>query len=194
MNVAPQLVKLAPKLEPVFKDYLQARTVKERHEAAIYVLLQFPDMSPYLGSIIPTYETSEDLDYYFDTSWWCVPYETDFNDKGVEIPKVIPKPSFLTTLQSETARREYRALVDIGDGKSYLGRQVLAWAKASPSDPRLPEALFIAARANLAYKNGCDGWEHDETFKQQAEKLLKRRYASSPWTAKLRESEKENQQ
>jgi len=102
---------------------------------------------------------------------------------------VIPKPSFLTPAQSEAARREYRALVEIGDGKSYLGEQVIAWAKAAPSDPKIPEALFIAAKANQAWKNGCAGWENDEALQQEAEKLLKERYPSSPWTAKLRESE-----
>lgn len=189
-KIAPQLVKFEPKIEPVFRDYLQARTPKERHEAALWVLLKFPGLSPYLDSIIPTFTTSEDLEYYFDTSWWCRPSETEYNDQGVATPKVIPKPSFLTPAQSEAARREYRALVDIGGGKPYLGKQVIAWAKASPSDHKIPEALFIAVKANRAWKNGCAGWEHDEALQQEAEKLLKQRYPFSPWTAKLIESEK----
>lgn len=166
-KVAPQVVKVAPKIEPVFREYLEARTPKARHEAALYVLLKFPDMSPYLASIIPTFSTSEDLEYFFDTSWWCAPSETEYNDQGVEVPKVIPKPSFLTAAQLETARREYRALIDVGDGKSYLGQQVIAWAKASPANPKIPEALFIAAMANEAYKNGCDSWEHDEASQRK---------------------------
>ncbi len=190
LKVAPGVVKFAPKIEPVFKEYLEARTGKERREAALWVLLKFPDLSPYLSSVIPTFNTSEDLDYYFDTKWWCAPEETEYNDEGNEVPKVIPKPGFLTPAQSETARREYRALVEIDDGKSYLGRQVIAWAKASPSDPKIPEALFIAARATQAYKNGCGGWDHDDATQQEAEKLLKQRYASSPWAARLRESER----
>ena len=190
LKIAPQVVKFAPKMAPVFKEYLEARTVKERREAALWVLLKFPDLSPYLSSVIPNFDTSEDLDYYFDTKWWCAPEETEYNDEGNEVPKVIPRPSFLTPAQSETARREYRALVEIDDGKSYLGRQVIAWAKASPSDPKIPEALFIAARATQAYKNGCGGWNHDDATQQEAEKLLKQRYASSPWTARLRDAEK----
>ena len=191
LKVAPEVVKFAPKAAPVFKEYLEARTLKERREAALWVLLKFPDLSPYLSSVIPTFDTSEDVDYYFDTKWWCAPEETDYNDQGVEVPKVIPKPSFLTPAQLETARREYRALAVIDDAKSYLGRRVLAWAKASPANPKIPEALFIAARATQAYKNGCGGWENDQTTQEEAEKLLKRRYPSSPWTAKLRESEQE---
>jgi hypothetical protein len=188
LKIAPEVVKFAPKTEPVFKEYLEARTVKERREAALWVLLKFPDLSPYLSSIIPTFDTSEDVDYYFDTKWWCAPEETDYNEQGVEVPRVVPKPSFLTAAQLEAARREYRALAEIDDAKSYLGRRVVAWAKASPDNPKIPEALFIAARATEAYKNGCASWEHDEATQQAAEKLLKQRYPSSPWTAKLRES------
>ena len=33
------------------------------------------------------------------------------------------------------------------------------------------------------------GWNHDEATHQAAEKLLKQRYPSSPWTARLREPE-----
>jgi hypothetical protein len=189
LKLAPQVVKFAPKMEAVFKEYLEARTVKERREAALWVLLKFPDMSPYVSSVIPTFDTTEDLDYYFDTKWWCAPSETEYNEQGDEVPKLIPKPGFLTPAQLETARREYRALVEIDDGKSYLGQQVIAWAKASPSNPKIPEALFIAVRATQAYKNGCGGWDHDDASQQEAQKLLKQRYPSSPWTARL-EAEK----
>lgn len=189
LKIAPEVVRFVPKIQPVFKEYLEARTVKERHEAALWVLLKFPDLSPFLSSVIPTFDTAEDLDYYFETQWWCAPEDTEYNEQGVEVPKVIPKPSFLTPAQLETARREYRALAQIDDAKSYLGRQVIAWAKASPANPKIPEALFIAARATQPYKNGCAGWENDEATQQGAERLLKTRFPSSPWTAKLRESE-----
>jgi hypothetical protein len=189
VQIAPDVLKSAPKMASVLTPYLKARTVKQRHKAALYVLLKFPDLTPFLGTIIPTFTTSEDQDYYFDTSWWCSPTDTEYNEQGIEVPRVVAKPSFLSAAQLETARREYRALVQIGDGKSYLGQQVIAWAKTSPADPNLPEALFIAVRANDQYKNGCDSSDNNEAIQQEAEKILKRRYPSSAWTAKLRESE-----
>lgn len=190
MKIAPDVLKAAPKMGAVFEAYLKARSRKARHEAALYVLLKFPDLSPFVGSIIPEFKSSEDLEYFFDTSWWCSPSATEYNEAGVEVPKVVPKPSFLTAAQLDVARREYRELVEVGDGKSYLGEEVVAWAKASPADPRIPEALFIAGRANQSYKNGCSGWEHDDAVQQEAEKILKQHYASSPWAAKLRDAEK----
>jgi hypothetical protein len=85
----------------------------------------------------------------------------------------------------EAAQRERRALIALGDGKSYLGKQVLAWAKASLHDLRLAEALFIATVANNSYKYGCDGWSSDEETRNSAAELLRERYPLSSWTAKL---------
>ena len=66
---------------------------------------------------------------------------------------------------------------------------MLEWAKAEPDDPRIPEALFIAFTANARYKYGCDGWDHDEETQDAVAALLRARYPSNPWTAKLSERE-----
>ena len=97
----------------------------------------------------------------------------------------MPKPPFLSAQQADTASRELKKLKELGDGKSYLGRQVLAWAKASPDDERIPEALYIAVKANGSYKYGCSGWEHDDETRNDAENLLLNRYGASPWATKL---------
>ena len=78
---------------------------------------------------------------------WDTEYKGD-----EEVPRVVPKPSFLSAAQLETATRERRALVALGDAKGYLSKQVLDWARTSPNDKRIPEALFIAAQANDYYK------------------------------------------
>ena len=96
-----------------------------------------------------------------------------------EFPESGPDTNFLSPAQLETARRSVGTGRG-GDGKSYLGQQVVDWAKSSPSDPRLPEALFIATKANETYKYGCDGWDHDEETRKTAEKLLRERYPSKP--------------
>lgn len=185
LGIAPEVLKVEPKLTSVFEPYLKARTIKERRNAALYVLLKFPDLSPFVQGGIPTFTTSEELDYYFQDSWWCELGKVDYDEQFNEIPKVVPKPGFLTPAQLEAARREHLALAALGEGKSYLGKQVIAWAKASPSDPRIPEALFIASKANESYKYGCQGWESDETSKTELESILRRRYPLNPWTAKL---------
>lgn len=192
LNIAPQVPKVAPELTAVFTPYLSARTAKARHNAALYVLLKFPNLSPYVPGDLPEWNTTEELDYYLESAWWCPQSDTDYDDNGNEVAKVVAKPSFLTPEQLETARRERLALRALGDGKVYLGKQVLEWARTSPSDPRVAEALFIAVKANQSYKYGCSGWEFDEETRKAADALLRQRYERSPWSAKLDPPEDNN--
>ena len=187
-NIAPEVVRLAPEMSEVFKTYLDSKTLKQRHNAALYVLLKFPNLSPYVPAGLPEFSTTEQIDYDFETAWWCPQEDTEIDDDIKEVPKVVFKPSFLTAEELATAHRERVALQELKDAKSFLGKQVLEWARTSPLDPRLPEALFIAVRANSQYKYGCNGWEYDEKTMNAAEALLRRRYERSPWTARLRDT------
>lgn len=189
MSIAPEVVRLAPEMSTVFTQYLKSQTRRQRHNAALYVLLKFPNLSPYVAGGLPVFSTSEQLDYYFESAWWCPQSDTEFDHNDNEVPKVVPQPGFLTAEDLQTARRERAALQALKDPKSFLGKQVLEWARTSPLDPRLPEALFIAVKANEQYKYGCDSWTNDEETRTAAEALLRRRYARSPWTAKLRDTD-----
>ena len=186
---APQVLKLAPELAPVMQSYLDARTSQERNHAALFVLLKFPSLSPLLREGVPEFVNVEDSEYYLQDAWWCAPSDTEYTMKGEEVTKVVPKPLFLSATQLETAHRERAALVTLGDAKSYLAKQTLAWARSAPQDPRVPEALYIAVQATSTYKYGCSGWEYDRVTKKQAETILRTRYPQSPWTAKLTELE-----
>ncbi|HET8783843.1 MAG TPA: hypothetical protein VFM63_15625, partial [Pyrinomonadaceae bacterium] len=172
LEIVPDLLEFAPEMSPVLKPYVKSTTANERQRAALFALLKTPDLSPYLSFAVSLDATYEPTEYYMAQAWWCPLPQTDYvNDQTV--PKVVPKLPFLTAAQMEAASREKRALLDLGDAKSYLGKQVLEWARSSPNDPRLPEALFIAVKANDQYKYGCDGWAHDEETKNSAEKILR---------------------
>jgi hypothetical protein len=186
-SIAPQVLQVAPEMSDVLTAYLRARTAKQKRNAALYVMLKFPDLSPFIPADVPEFTTSEQIEYYFESAWWCELPETDLDEAGNEIAKVVPVPSFLTAEQVRTAQREHQALRALSDGKSYLGKRVIEWATTSPADPRIPEALFTAVKANESYKYGCNGWDNDEATRKTAEKMLRRRYPHSPWTAKLNE-------
>lgn len=188
-RIAPDVPQVAPEMLPVFASYMNARTPKQRKHAALFVVLKFPNLSPLIPGGIPTFVTAEESLYYFESAWWCQPAMTEYKD-GEDVPKVVPPPAFLTPSELEAARKEFTKLTAIGDGKSYLGKEVIAWAKTSPDDPRVPEALFIASKANESYKYGCGGWEHDDETKAAVETILREQYPGSPWTAKLDEIEK----
>jgi hypothetical protein len=189
LSLAPEVISAAPEVSAPFETYMKAQTVKARRNAALYALLKFPALSPYVTGDLSDPATTEELDYYLESAWWCALPETNYDDHGDVVTKTVPAPAFLTAQQLETARHERLAIRELGDAKSYLGKQVIEWAKNSPLDPRIPEALFIAVKANESYKFGCDGWEFDEKTKAAAETLLRKRYEHSAWTAKLGEPE-----
>ncbi|MEK6334476.1 MAG: hypothetical protein AABM67_05975, partial [Acidobacteriota bacterium] len=184
-RIAPEVIKVAPEIEPAFANYLKASTAKEKEHAALFVLLKFSSLSPFVVSGLPGFAMAEEEDYYFESAWWCALAETEYNRNGEEVRKVVPSPAFLTTDELAVAQKERTALKAMGNGKSYLGKRVLEWAKAFPDDPRIPEALFIAFKASENYKYGCGGWEHNEEIQQEADSILRRRYPATPWTAKL---------
>ncbi len=186
-KLAPNVVRVAPELKEIFSHYLNANTPKEKRYAALFVMLKSPSLSPFVAGGIPLSVSEDDLSYYFATAWWCRPEQTELTMSGEEVPKVIPKPAFLSPQQLAEAKREHAALVEIGDAKSFLGRQVISWAEVSPSDPRVPEALFIAFKANQEYKYGCSGWSHDSAAKEKAAAILRQRYPQTVWAAKLDE-------
>ena len=109
---------------------------------------------------------------------------------SAEVPKPLPpKPAFLTPAQAKTAQAERKRLKDIGDAPKFLADRVMAWAKRSPLDKRVPEAIYIMINANGWTKYGCG---NNEELKDEMSKYLKAHYPVSEWTRKLAEEESEN--
>jgi hypothetical protein len=92
-------------------------------------------------------------------------------------PLLPPWPSFLSADQRMAASAERDRLSHIGTAPNYFGRVVLAWAKAHPEDPRVPEALHLMVRAGHF---GCTNRDTGD-FSRQSFELLHRRYAASEW-------------
>src|SRR4030095_8193025 len=175
-------------MAPVMNDYLAAKTKESRDDAALYVLLKFPTLTPLVFSGVPLFSTAENNDYYFETSWWCAPDDTGRDEQGSEVPKKVTAPAFLNSEVLTAASKERGALKALGNAKSFLGQKVVEWANRSPDCPRIPEALFIAARANEGYKYGCGMWEGDDETKDKLVTLLQEKYPNSEWTAKWNEN------
>jgi hypothetical protein len=188
IQLAPKVTKAIPEIAPLVKAFVEAKNAGEREHAGLYLLLKSPGLTPFISADLTPRSTNNDqLEYYFESAWWCAPSETEYRD-GKEVRKVVSPPPFIDTQNLAEAKQEFEALAAIGDAKTFLGEKVLEWARSSPGDPRIPEALFITFRANESYKYGCSGWEHDEELKSAAEELLSERYATSSWAAKLRDS------
>ena len=185
-EAAVEVEKTIPEVAAVFQSYLKANTAEERDLAAIYAMLKLPFISPYIAADIPDLYLGDD-GFYFESAWWCKLPETDYDEDISEIPKKVGAPFFLPPALLAAAEKERKELIALGDAKEFLGKRVLEWAKQKPGDTRVPEALFIAAKANESYKYGCNGWEHDEELKLEAERILLEKYGNSPWAAKVRD-------
>lgn len=188
LALTPDVIKVAPEMTSLLNEFLRAKP-PERAPAALFIILKFPSLSPYVATGIPSLETAEDVDYYFQTAWWCELPTREYKDAGEEISKKIRRPDFLSAQQVAAAAAERKQLDELGVGKNYLGKLVLKWAKESPNDARLPEALFIAYQANENYRYACGEGEQNEEIKREAEAILRQRYAASGWTARLPNNE-----
>ncbi|MEO7539331.1 MAG: hypothetical protein ABIV21_04850, partial [Pyrinomonadaceae bacterium] len=86
------------------------------------------------------------------------------------------------------AQTERKALKDIGDAPKFLAAKVTEWAKRNPTDPRVPEALYMMIGANGWTKYGCG---NNEELRDELSIYLKKHYPASEWTIKLSKDESE---
>jgi hypothetical protein len=91
-------------------------------------------------------------------------------------------PDFMATTAAK-ARAEWKTMAQPYHDNDTLGSsvwgEVLAYAKAHPSDPRSPEALYWLVHVTRY------GHSHDH-LSHQAYDILHQRYPTSPWTAKTK--------
>ncbi len=181
-KVTPDLVRYRPEFGPYLTARTEARTAASRDAANLHFILKNPLLSPYIED--GTGKSDNEFGPFDSNDWWCEPYDLQYNDEtNSEEPKPVPvRPAFLTAVQGQEAQLQRKRLKAIGDAPQYLGDKVLAWAKASPADPRVPEALYIMAGANGWNKYGCGS---NNELRVQLADHLKRRYPNSEWTAKL---------
>jgi len=122
---------------------------------------------------------------------------TGANDAGTSASGI--EPTFLTATELKQGKAEVAALMPIDE--STLGRRVLDYVAANPNYPHAAEALYLILRM---VRYGCASpalpedarkmsWEPESqrgeavrlfVLRKDASRLLRERYASSPWTKK----------
>jgi hypothetical protein len=184
-KIAPQIVADHPEFETQINVILSAKTPGAVQNASLFMVLKNPILSPYVEDGLG--KDDNELNTWDGDDWWCAPYDTEYDEAtGSEVPRNVLKPAFLTAAQSRTGQLERKKLKDLGDAPQYLGRAVMAWAKRSPLDKRIPESLYTVWGANGWTKYGCG---NNEEMKAQAGDLLKKRYPGSEWIRKMTEEE-----
>lgn len=159
-----------------------APTAAARSKAELWFVIKNPVLSPYLEYGMPRSD-NEQNEWDVD-DWWCEQYEGDAESS--DDPNAVTRPAFLTAADIRAATAENAKLNAAGNAPKFLGRRVLEWVRQSPSDKRIPEALYRTASANQWTKYGCG---NEPELRKELLEILQRSYKDSEWAAKARADE-----
>jgi hypothetical protein len=191
--------KVRPELAPFIDQYTAAQTENERQFVAVFAIVHFPGLRPFVDDGYPRLSDFKKIDDYRD-NWWCsdvggIPEDLNFEKQYGDNPRTVAElenrlesssPVFLTAGQRATASSEWKQILSMGLAADYLPREVLAWAKVHPDDPRVPEALHYAWRAD---RYGCSDSRENiaaNNWSRDIFKLLHKRYPNSEWAKRTR--------
>ena len=198
-QLTPVLAGLAPELRTSLAQYSDAGNGSAQHFAAVFLILHFPGLRPFVSAGLPRYSFTgpEQLAMIDDyrNNWWCLigpqpkntPWTLNFytmyaNLSGplleIYTSGQIPPLQFLDSAQRAALDSESAKLRLLPSAPSWLVQQVLNRAKSEPGDPRIPEALHFAVRVT---RYGCVD-SKTKAYSKQAFMLLHFRYPASKWT------------
>ncbi len=180
---AREIIRTHPEMAESFQRYLSIKTPDARVVEETWILVKNPKLTAFVVSGIP--ERGENEVSSWSDDWWQEPSDTEYDDEYNEVPKKLPRPSFVTVVESEAARREVRQITARGGAEAQISARVFDWLKRFPRDPRLPEALYVVAVVNVSSKYGSG----DEETRAKALDVLKTRYSHTPWLKKAQEEE-----
>ena len=168
-----RLAVLTPKRDVVIQEYIAALSAEDRKAAAIFFLLRQPDVMP---SVQPASRGGRDFSKFSDlgAGRWsfkdgCTQTKGDF--------------AFLSDQEAREAASQCDKLkADAPAGADWLASQTLAWAKAHPDDPRIPQALHLVVQAT---RRGFTTQE-SAAYSKQAFDLLHAKYPKSEWALKTK--------
>jgi hypothetical protein len=160
----------------------------ERQNSVIALIVKNPMLTPFLENGLG--RTDNEVGDWDADDYWCEPYDEVYDDDARDLVSLsnLKRPKFLTAAQIASANTERNKIKKLGDAPKYLGNQVLLWARRSPNDKRIPEALYLMVKANGWNKYGCG---NNEELKESIARLLKTRYGNTEWGTKLISEEAE---
>jgi len=197
LRLAPVLQQIAPQLRGDLEQYRTAADQSTRHRAGILLLVRTPGMLGFVRTLDNdvTYAVTEparrfDLSGFNPGGWWCwqgqktaypFPQGSDLRDL-LYGGGAVPSPAYISGNERQRAAVEKEAFRAAGDARSFLAREAIAWARATPADPRAAEAL---ARVVDGWRHAC-GSEDGSSIAREAFTVLHRQYPNSEWAKRTR--------
>jgi hypothetical protein len=166
--LAARLGELRPQLRAPLQGWLGEKDPKAARFQAVLVMLRTPGLQLSIRDRFGRMTAVDKIDNFRD-NWW------DLSKPG-EVAK--NAPPFLPAPERAAGRERGQLEAEALRAPDYLCRETLAWARAHPEDPRVPEALHLAVRTTR-YTYG----QRTSTFPKQAFALLHTRYPKSKWAA-----------
>jgi hypothetical protein len=182
--MADAVAPFFPQHADSWRSYRSATTAEARKVEAALLLLKLPAARPYPGYGLG-YTYKRDAIGRFGPRWWTSgdkPFD-NADDKGnpqlcvCALPMPLIAPLFITAKDTLGAKADNDRLGKLPGAPTWLGSIVIPWAKAHPSDPRVPEALHNVVRATQF-------GDMDSDTSEAAYNLLHSRFPRNPWTAK----------
>jgi hypothetical protein len=179
----------AARLFSLLPEKLQQQAGSGTGFRPVVAIVRNPGLRPFLDSGVQRSYSYDFVESYAD-NWWCPNFEGgSFSTTAAPLEK---KPvSLLTQEQRSEGEQETARLMKQESASVYLGSQVLAYATDHPKDPDVPESLYLVLRM---IRYDCNRWDATPAQKLEATKieaiqrgvarLLRQRYAASPWTKK----------
>jgi hypothetical protein len=155
--------------------YLAATTPEASKFLATFLMLHYSSAVPNAGWG-PLLE-----DGYGDASgwWWSAAPINKPSTGGDGSPETEDiDPDFLTEAQKSETKLQLSKLTKVETAPNYFGKVVLAYAKAHPDDPKVPEALHWFVKCTR-YGNTDDA---SKVLSKQAFNILHTKYKTSTWT------------
>jgi hypothetical protein len=195
VGLAPLLSTLAPALRADLDRYTAAATPTDRRRAGLLLLTRTPGMRTMVAGPDDDFsyavvEPVKKFDHLLRRTWWCGT-EIDQSRSHDEVSESVallypsgdvPYPAFLTDSDRAVVERELEALRAIGPARSYLARETIAWARATPQDANVAEALALVVEGWRWNCGDNDQW----TLARQAFRILHGQYPQSEWARKTR--------
>ncbi len=182
-DLSSEMSVFFPELAVQFRAFQTTAEQRQQIEA-LWILLHAPGLSPMIEGGFGRQGPLVKIDDFRD-NWWCAGArpiwrfnpDTDGPIANLYRDQKEPPLLFLSLTQMKAAAQERQALRQIPFAAEFLAQRTLAWAKADPSDPRIPEALHLVVRAN---HDGC-AENPSYRYTQEAFQLLHRNYSESVW-------------
>lgn len=197
IDIIPTLSGLVPELSKYLESYRLAKDAGERQFIAVYTILKFPGMLPYVGSVLPRLTPLGTIDSYRD-NWWGIFAKDKEPDSDLgyysartrissPLDILYPKgkmdfPYFVSQKQIDDTNREWVDFAKLELAPNYLSAIVIKWAEGHLNDPNVPEALHLAVKST---RYGITD-EKTSSFSKKAFQILHKQYPKSEWATKTK--------